>query len=143
MVQVSLEDARAFAAWAGKRLVTECEWEAAARGDDGRLFPWGTAWETESCNHDETTISDTTSVDHYGELGKSPFGVYDLIGNIFEWTKTPYHDPFNKNELHDYYVIKGGSWATRGILTAAKRLMKHAQSWSNTIGFRCARDLKP
>ncbi len=140
VVQVSLQDALAFAEWSGKRLVTEFEWEAAARGSDGRLFPWGTDWKIEYCNHDESTISDTTPVDQYGELGKSPFDVYDMIGNIFEWTSTPYNDPFTNNAPKNYYVIKGGSWATNGVLTAAKRLMKHAQSWSNTIGFRCAQD---
>ena len=140
VVQVSLEDALAFAEWTGKRLITEFEWEAAARGSDGRPFPWGFEWKKVSCNHAESTISDTTSVNYYGESGKSPLEVYDMVGNIFEWTRTPYHDPFTNNTLHNYYVIKGGSWATEGILTAAKRLMKHAQSWSNTIGFRCAKD---
>ncbi len=140
VVQISLEDALAFAEWSGKRLVTEFEWEAAARGSDGRLFPWGTDWKTESCNHDESTISDTTPVNQYDELGKSPFEVYDMAGNIFEWTISPYNDPFTNHARNNYYVIKGGSWATQGILTAAKRLMKYAQSWSNTIGFRCAKD---
>jgi formylglycine-generating enzyme required for sulfatase activity len=143
VVQISLEDALAFAEWSGKRLVTEFEWEAAARGSDGRLFPWGTDWKTESCNHDESAISDTTPVNQYDELGNSPFEVYDMAGNIFEWTSTNYNDPFTRHAPNNYYVIKGGSWATQGILTAAKRLMKHAQSWSNTIGFRCAKDSEP
>ncbi|MFH1076194.1 MAG: SUMF1/EgtB/PvdO family nonheme iron enzyme [Pseudomonadota bacterium] len=137
VVQISMEDALAFADWTGHRLPTEDEWEAAARGPDARLFPWGNKWEPTYTNHTDSMISNTTQVNHYDENNKSPLSAFDMIGNIFEWTSTPYYDSLTNKRMENFYVIKGGSWASKGPLTAAKRLMKHRQSWSNTIGLRC------
>ncbi|MBI4791162.1 MAG: SUMF1/EgtB/PvdO family nonheme iron enzyme [Deltaproteobacteria bacterium] len=138
VVQVSRHDALAFAAWAGKRLPSEDEWEAAARGAFGFLFPWGNEWQGELANTESSLTGDTTPVTRHGKLSISPFGVYDLLGNVFEWTSTvagPQRQATGNAPL--IYVLKGGCWTSRTGTTAASRLLE-TETWSNIIGFRCA-----
>ena len=141
VVQVSHHDAMAFAAWAGKRLPTEEEWEAAARGANGRLFPWGDIWLADLGNFEAACFGGTTSVEHYGRKAMSPFGIHDLLGNAAEWTSSPHAgqpDPQPGRSGERVYIIKGGSWTTGGTVTAAWRQIEQGKYWANTIGFRCA-----
>ncbi|MBU1406437.1 MAG: SUMF1/EgtB/PvdO family nonheme iron enzyme [Proteobacteria bacterium] len=141
VVQVSHNDAMAFAAWAGKRLPTEEEWEAAARGASGRLFPWGDTWLADLGNFEAACLGGTSPVEQYGRKGMSPFGIYDLLGNVAEWTSTVHAGQADAPEgraTEKIYVLKGGSWITGGTVTAAWRQIERGNYWANTIGFRCA-----
>ncbi len=141
VVQVSHTDAMAFAAWAGKRLPTEEEWEAAARGASGQFFPWGDRWLADLGNFEAACFGGTTSVEHYGRKGMSPFGILDLLGNVAEWTSSPHAEQApaqSGRSAERIYILKGGSWITGGTVTAAWRQIERGKYWANTIGFRCA-----
>jgi formylglycine-generating enzyme required for sulfatase activity len=138
VVQVSHKDARAFAAWAGKRLPSEEEWEAAARGPQGLLFPWGNEWRPDYGNFAASCLGTTTPVDHFAAKAASPFAVWDLLGNVAEWTASPYRPAGDRELPERAYLLKGGSWASEGVVTATLRQMERERTWTNTIGFRCA-----
>lgn len=149
VVQVSCNDAMAFAAWAGKRLPREDEWEAAARGAaDGRLFPWGDTWLEERGNFESSLRGDTAPVEQTGRpAAASPFGIHDLLGNIYEWTATLHQAAIQADQRraagtaarrHAIHVLKGGCWTSRGVITISHRIFERANTWSNIIGFRCA-----
>ncbi len=140
VVQVSRNDAIAFATWAGKKLPSEEEWEAAARGHDGRLFPWGNNWEPDLTNLESSCTGDTTPVEKHGRQSLSPFGLFDMLGNVYEWTASVYQSATGKENANGirFYVLKGGCWASNGIITGSHRLIERENYWSNTIGFRCA-----
>ncbi|MGB9906384.1 MAG: formylglycine-generating enzyme family protein, partial [Candidatus Saccharicenans sp.] len=101
VVWVNLEDAEAYARWAGKRLPTEVEWQYAAQGSDGRQYPWGNELDPARCNH---KTGQTTAVDAH-PAGASPFGVEDLVGNVWQLTADVYD-----NGVYSYVMIKGGSY---------------------------------
>lgn len=88
-VNVSCEEAGEYAAWLGKRLPSEQQWEKAARGSDGRLFPWGDEWDGERVNSAESGRRFLTPVDEFPS-GASPFGCLNMAGNVWEWTTTPW-----------------------------------------------------
>lgn len=136
VVQVSLEDAIAFAAWAGKRLPTEDEWEAASRTANGYLFPWGNDWKKDSCNIEESSIGDTTPVDKYIEFA-SDFGIVDTIGNVGEWTSDTSEPPSYIKSRSKFYIIKGGSWISGNDIRLFSRFKLEPESHSNILGFRC------
>lgn len=115
VTKVSWYDAFAFAAWQGKRLATALEWEKAARGTDGRFFPWGDDFEIElRCNCREAGIGNTTPVYKY-KNGRSPYGCYDMAGNVFEWTidwaKNSRHSKLPNSEK----INCGGSFNRFGV----------------------------
>ena len=144
IVYVSLEDARAYAVWAGKRLPTEAEWQYAAQGSDGRFWPWGTEFDSTYCN---VGLDKLTSVETYFK-GQSPFGVMDLVGNVWQLTNDVYD-----NGSHYFIIMRGGSyyhptsswWYVKGgpqPLDQSQFLLRVSQGFERnaTVGFRCVVD---
>ncbi|MBN1906383.1 MAG: SUMF1/EgtB/PvdO family nonheme iron enzyme [Deltaproteobacteria bacterium] len=131
VVQVTLEDAMAFAAWTGKRLPTEQEWEAAARTSLGLDYPWGKKPGKDKCNIEASSIGDTAPVDKY-QKGANKYEIYDLIGNVMEWTASS-----ESQENSALFVAKGGSWVSGENITLTARSLIDPKSPSNLLGFRC------
>jgi formylglycine-generating enzyme required for sulfatase activity len=145
---VSLEDARAYAAWAGKRLPHETEWHFAAQGTDGRLYPWGNELNTEvippECK-DRNVLRPPTDVDAFPK-GASPFGVMDMVGNVWQWTDE-YLDDHTRSAIlrgGSYFKPQGSKWFFPNKLelnTHGKLLlMAPSKDRAGTLGFRCAVD---
>lgn len=133
VTQVNWDDALAYAQWAGKRLPTDEEWEKAARGTDGRLYPWGNEWDKQRANTCETKILDTTPVGRFSPQGDSPYGVADMGGNVWEWV----HGTGGKM----LQPLRGGTWdATHDTATCTSRLRYTPRRRNDYIGFRCAKD---
>jgi len=104
VVLVSLHDARAYAKWAGMQLPTEQQWEKAARGTDGKDYPWGNGWHENYCNTAESGIGETTPVGQFSPQGDSAFGCVDMAGNVWEWTNSLY------KKSSEGRSVRGGSW---------------------------------
>lgn len=152
---VSWWSAYAFAAFEGKRLPTSLEWEAAARGTDGRLFPWGDTLDGTLVNCADTWVGQPVVTyqawyrDFAGDAvrragatpvderpgNRSPFGVLDMVGNCWEWTSTSLDDPGEA-------VICGGSYDNpmRAVQTSSKGIYRK-RGGSNAVGFRCVQDI--
>jgi formylglycine-generating enzyme required for sulfatase activity len=150
VVQVSWNDAQAYTKWAGKRLPTEAEWEKAARGIDGRKWPWGN--EFDLC--EEITAYANINSDSPLPVGCfpvdiSPYGVYNLTGNVQEWaadwyapdyyTYTPQKNPKGP-DTGSFRVLRGGSWKDVKChhVLSANRAYQSPDYSSNFVGFRCA-----
>ncbi|MGB6469915.1 MAG: formylglycine-generating enzyme family protein [Candidatus Acidiferrales bacterium] len=144
---VSMEDARAYAAWAGKRLPHDWEWQYAAQGTDGRLYPWGNNWDPQklpATDHGRTMRA-PTDVDAFPQ-GASPFGALDLEGNVSQWTDE-FRDEHTRAAIvrgGAYYQPHGSIWyfpQTYRLDEHQKYLLMSAgRDRAGTIGFRCVVD---
>jgi iron(II)-dependent oxidoreductase len=144
---VSLEDARAYAQWAGKRLPHEWEWQMAAQGTDGRIFPWGDLWDASAVPIPDTSRSmrGPDPVDAH-PVGAGPYGVMDMIGNVWQWTDE-FADEHTRTAIvrgGEYYQPQGSIWyfpqAYRNDEHSKVLLMAPSYDRSGGIGFRCVRD---
>jgi len=143
VVLVSLADARAYAKWLSERtakrwrLPTELEWEKAARGSDGRVFPWGDAFDALRLNSRDAGPFDTTPVGAY-PAGASPYGLLDAAGQVYEWTSSAAADAGRA-------IVKGGSWDDRGcgVCRPAARHTRPVALRHILIGFRLVREARP
>ncbi|MHC4543628.1 MAG: formylglycine-generating enzyme family protein [Planctomycetota bacterium] len=147
VVYLDLDDARAYARWAGKRLPTEGEWQYAAQGVDGRTYPWGNHWKEGVCNTGKTGI--TTPVTKFPD-GRSPFGCYDMCGNVWEWTESERSDGRTRFCIirgGSFYKAEGSAWYADGGPQPCNFAAKFILMWPgldrcSTIGFRCVVDIK-
>jgi iron(II)-dependent oxidoreductase len=144
---VSLEDARAYAKWAGKRLPHEWEWQWAAQGSDGRAYPWGNEWNQGAVPAPETgrRLRGPDDVDAHPR-GASPFGVMDMVGNVWQWTDE-FEDEHTRAAIlrgGNYYQPQGSIWyfpeAYRNDQHGKLLLMAPGYDRSGTVGFRCVMD---
>jgi iron(II)-dependent oxidoreductase len=144
---VSLEDARAYAVWAGKRLPHEWEWQYAAQGADGRLYPWGNDWDVSAVPTPEKgrTMRGPDAVDAHPK-GASPFGVMDLVGNVWQWTEE-FTDDHTRGGIvrgGSYYQPQGSIWyfpqAYKLIEHGKLLLMSPGMDRSGAVGFRLVQD---
>ena len=140
VVQVSIEDALAYASWIGRRLPTEAEWESAARTDLGYKYPWGNIFKQTALNIEKSGFSDTCPVDEYDE-DANEFKIVDMLGNVMEWTSDMETPPFKTKNNTRYCIVKGGAWNAGLNLTISSRALFKPQFSANTIGFRCISEI--
>jgi formylglycine-generating enzyme required for sulfatase activity len=163
VTHVDWSQANAYARWAGGQLPSEAQWEKAARGDDGRIYPWGDDWQGDRLNFCDKNCAfawkDDGADDGYAETapvgrypaGASPYGAYDMAGNVWEWTSTlfqPY--PYDAEDGREdatasgNRTLRGGSWGARRDFVRAPVRADFAPDFAfNNVGFRVVRSVSP
>ncbi len=153
MVNVGWADVMHYAAWAQAAIPTEAQWEKAARGTDGNTWPWGNTWMPDLCIHAANATTTQPIGSRPGNV--SAYGVYDMVGNVWEWchasplgdyARTPSRTPQRKSPTASGHVLRGGSWqcAFAAYLRCAYRCFdcdgqRGRDSYRRTtVGFRCA-----
>jgi formylglycine-generating enzyme required for sulfatase activity len=150
VVDVIWEDAQAYCQWLAEktgrdyRLPTEAEWEKAARGEQGRDYPWGDEWDASRCNSNESGIGDTTPVGQFSPQGDSPYGVADMAGNVLEWCSSLYKDyqyvaddGREDPNADGIRVLRGGAFSPSPLFVrCACRDFNFPNLGSSRIGFR-------
>jgi len=146
VVWVDLEDAKAYAKWAGKEIPTEEQWQMAAQGTDGRLYPWGNKYDLSKANVRSEGPQEVSSF----KGGASPYGCLNMVGNVWEWTDSKHDDG-----RHWFSYLRGGSWfqptnstwyTESGLFTNFQRLkfwwLSPGLNRNETIGFRCVKKVE-
>lgn len=152
-VVLEWEDVVAYAKWAEKRIPTEAEWEKAARGTDGRIWPWGNEWNPSilNANDGDGSLDGYAQTAPVGQYPKSasPYGVYDLAGNIWEWVADWYDPNYYKTSPYknpkgprsgSSRILRGGGWAENYEFTRCASRLGGINFGSLLRGFRCAKD---
>lgn len=138
VVNITWDDAAAYAKWAGRRLPTAEEWQKAARGVDGRRYPWGNEFDEQRCNTKESGVGALTRAGRYAR-GASPYGCFDMVGNVVQWCQdsgeVSVADP-------DSRPVCGIAFDEAGAASGCWRMERRNKSrGSQKCGFRCATDV--
>jgi hypothetical protein len=147
---ITWDEVVAYCDWSGKRLPTEAEWEKAARGVDGRKYPWGNQWDPSKVIRYGNSGGKTHPVDRTYDTHRSPFGAVDMLGNVWQWVQDWYRKDYYRNAPDrnpkgpasgTRRVVRGGSWVNGNPsgFRAATRHVSQPVNWYDGLGFRCAK----